>query len=96
MGNLLQQGDQFIESELPADNSRGRNGDNNPSSAYKAPAPIKNVASPQATVADSVWQTRAVDASPIAAHLGMRSPTNLNGVPSLSNMTFTRPVTRKI
>jgi hypothetical protein len=69
MTTPIKQGDQYIRSDEPADNSRGRNGDSSPSSVTKAPAPIARVSPPQVTVPEDNWQRREVDASPLqAAH----------------------------
>jgi hypothetical protein len=71
MATELKNGDQYIKSNLPAENSRGRNGDPTPSSVTKAPPPIAKVSPSQVTVPDSNWQSRSVNASPIAPAHGM-------------------------
>jgi hypothetical protein len=85
MTTLLQDGNQFIKSELPADNTRGRNGDPTPSSVYVAPPPIKDVSPPQVTVPENGWQTRQANASPIAAHAGMTPPKSVETIPMKNN-----------
>jgi hypothetical protein len=91
MGTLEQQGNQFIESELPADNSYGRNGYQGRSSDL----PGKKATSgflPQVKKPDGSWQTRAIDASPLAPVHGMRGAPAHGGTVAPNN----RPVARKI
>jgi hypothetical protein len=61
----------FIQSREPADNGYGQNGAQNASSDL----PGKHTTSgflPQVSVPDTKWQTRQVDASPIAATHSMK------------------------
>ena len=83
MANLTQQGDTFIESNEPANAGYGQNGDKSPSSSYTAG---KTKRPP-----DGSYQTRKVDASPIAASHGMKGAATMGTVPPNA-----RPVTRKI
>jgi hypothetical protein len=94
MSTLLKDGNQFIKSDLPADNSRGRNGDQSPSSVYKAPPPIKDVSPPQVTVPEANWQRRTVSAEPIAAHIGMKARKSGETVPAATNHPVTQALTR--
>ena len=85
-----QPNDTFIQSREPANNGYGQNGFQGPSSDL----PGKKTTSgflPQSTKPADDWQTRAVDASPIAAHPGMSPRKDGGTVPPNG-----RPVTRKI
>ena len=70
MSTSIKQGDQFIKSDLPAENSYGRNNYTGASST----TPGKDVSSgflPKGgAVPSGDWQTRKVDSTPIASAHG--------------------------
>ncbi len=88
--------DIFIQSRLPADNGYSQNGYQGPSSdlpGKKTTTPgTSKVAVPQVTLpaTGDDWQTRKIDASPIAAHPGMSARKSAETIPANN-----RPVTRK-
>jgi hypothetical protein len=71
MASGLIQGDQYIKSEEPAENTYGRNGALSPSSDTKIGTTSTNFL-PKAKAAIDSGQTRTVDASPIKTHPQMR------------------------
>lgn len=93
MSNLIQQGDQFIESEQPADNGFGQNGYTGPSSDL----PGKKTTSgflPKGDLDNAKAvnvQTRNVSAEQLPAAFGMRDR-NANPAKVPANG---RPVTRR-
>jgi hypothetical protein len=94
MGTLLQNGDQFIESSELADNSYGRNGYQGPSSDVGTRGvPTKTGFLPEVadTVPVSDWQTRTLDASPIATAKGTQRQNSAAGIPSIADVAPKRP-----
>ena len=92
MGTLLQNGDQFIESELPSDAGYGRNGYTGPSSDQGTRGvPTTTGFLPEVKVPDDGFQTRAVDASPIAKAKGMQRQNSAASIPSLADIAPKRP-----
>src|SRR5258708_40193683 len=99
MTTLLQDGDQFIESQLPATPDgkakagRGQNGDSSASSTSAKSLPIiPNVAPPNASADPGQWQTRNVNAAPIAAHAGMAPRTSAETIPVKNSRAVTKQI----
>jgi hypothetical protein len=87
MGTLLQQGDQFIESSEQADNKYGQNGYQGSSSDLPGKRTTSGFLPEVAdTVQGSDWQTRTVDASPIAKAKGMQRQNSAAAIPSLADV----------
>jgi hypothetical protein len=92
MSDLLQQGDQFIRSDLPATPDgkarvgRGQNGDSSASSTTAKSLPIiPNVSPPAVSANVGDWQTRNISAEPIKPAHGMAS-TPGNHLPLMRQM----------
>lgn len=81
--------DIFIQSREPANNGYGQNGFQKASSDLPGQKTTSGFL-PASAVPTSDWQTRKVDASPIAAHPGMAPRKSAGTIPSNG-----RPVTRK-
>ena len=84
----------FIQPREPANNGYGQNGYQGPSSDVgKRGVPTTSGFLPEVadTVPASDWQTRAVDASPIAKAKGMTRQNSAAGIPSLADVAPKRP-----
>jgi hypothetical protein len=89
MGTQLKNGDQFISSREKAQNRYGQNGAQNASSDLPGQKTTSGFL-PAGQVPTEDWQTRKVDATPIAPAHGMSGPKAASTIPANG-----RPVTRK-